>query len=59
MHGQADTLANPEGSENLFKQCISSDKTLKLWIVAFHEIFNETNRIEILDFTNNWLKKRI
>lgn len=59
MHGQADTLANPQGSEDLYKQCISSDKTLKLWKGAFHEIFNETNRKEILDYTSNWLKKRI
>lgn len=59
MHGGSDKLTNIDGSISLFDQCKTKDKTLKIWEGAFHEIFNEINRKEIIDYTATWLKARI
>ncbi|MCP9766400.1 lysophospholipase [Lacihabitans sp. LS3-19] len=59
MHGEGDKLANPEGSKALYSQCTSTDKTLKIWDGAFHEIFNEINKNEIIQYTTHWIKERI
>jgi alpha-beta hydrolase superfamily lysophospholipase len=59
MHGGEDVITNPEGSKSLMTQSPSKDKTLKIWDEAYHEIFNETNKEEVIDFMINWLKKRI
>lgn len=59
MHGGADTITNPEGSKLLFKSCKSEDKTIKLWEGAYHEIFNETNKDEVINYMTDWLKARI
>lgn len=59
MHGGEDKITNPEGSKLLYTQANSTDKTLKIWDGALHEIFNETNQDEVIAYTVAWLKKRI
>ncbi|MDP5140608.1 MAG: lysophospholipase, partial [Spirosomaceae bacterium] len=59
MHGEADKITNPEGSKSLYEQSKSSDKTLKIWDGAFHEIFNEVNQDEIIRYAVDWLRIRI
>lgn len=59
MHGETDKITNPAGSKQLFEECSSSDKTLKLWEGAFHEIYNETNQADVIKATTAWLKARI
>jgi alpha-beta hydrolase superfamily lysophospholipase len=59
MHGGADKITNPEGSKSLYEQSKSTDKILKIWEGAFHEIFNETNQDEVIDYSTAWLKHRI
>ncbi len=59
MHGEVDKVANIEGTKEFFAQCTSQDKTLKIWDGAFHEIFNETNKIEVIETMTNWIKDRI
>ena len=59
MHGGADQITNLVGSQALYDQSPSIDKTLKVWDGAFHEIFNETNQIEVIDYMTTWLKSRI
>lgn len=59
MHGGADQITNPVGSTALYDQSISKDKTLKIWDGAYHEIFNEINKTEVIDYMNTWIKKRI
>ncbi len=59
MHGGADKVANIEGTKEFFAQCTSQDKTLKIWEGVFHEIFNETNKIEVIETMTNWIKARI
>lgn len=58
MHGSADSLAGPKGSEKFIANCGSADKELKIYDGAFHELYNETNYREVLDYLEAWLKKR-
>jgi len=59
MHGGVDTITNNEGSKALYTNSTSKDKILKIWEGAYHEIFNETNKAEVIEFMINWLKQRI
>jgi alpha-beta hydrolase superfamily lysophospholipase len=59
MHGGDDKIVNPEGSKELYATCKSKDKTLKIWDGAYHEIFNEINKKEVLEFMNAWITARI
>lgn len=59
MHGEGDTITNPAGSQALYNQAKSADKTLKLWPEAYHEIFNEINRAEIISTTVRWITDRL
>jgi acylglycerol lipase len=59
MHGTADRATTPDLSERLYEQARSEDKTLKLWDECWHEIFNETNKDEIIQYTIDWLDKQV
>lgn len=59
MHGSNDKIANVDGSIALHEKSISNDKTLKIWDGAYHEIFNETNRNDVIQYTSDWIKNRI
>jgi len=55
MQSGADTLVAPEGAKEFFDRVGSPDKTLKLWPGFFHEMFNEPEQAQVLDFTSGWL----
>ncbi len=59
MHGAADKITNPKGSQMLYNEATSKNKTLKYWDGALHEIFNETNKNEVIEYTKNWLEKQL
>jgi alpha-beta hydrolase superfamily lysophospholipase len=59
LHGSADSMTAPEGSVFLERHVSSSDRTLKLYPGLFHEIFNEPERISVLDDVRNWCASRI
>jgi lysophospholipase len=58
MHGTADALSNPIGSENLYRRAASTDKTLKLYEGFYHEILNEPERDQVLEDIAGWLDAR-
>jgi len=58
MHGSADKLTNPNGSKRFFDNCGSQDKTLKIYDLAFHELYNEVNHLDVLSYLEGWLKER-
>ncbi len=59
MHGTADRLSDPEGSQLLYERIGSRDKTLKLYEGFYHEIFNEPERMQVLADMETWLATRI
>jgi alpha-beta hydrolase superfamily lysophospholipase len=58
MHGAADRLTSPRGSELAYQRARSADKTLRLWPDDRHEIFNELDADEVIAFTCDWLDTR-
>ena len=59
MHGTADRLCEPDGSQMLYEQVSSEDKTLKLYQDFYHEIFNEPGREQVLADIETWLATRV
>lgn len=56
MHGLEDRLTSPKGTEAFGKN--ASDKcTIKLWPGLYHELHNEPEKEEVLQFELNWLKQ--
>ena len=58
LHGGADALVSPEGSEQLYERAGSQDKTLKLYEGLYHEILNEPEKKIVLDDIVAWLDER-
>jgi alpha-beta hydrolase superfamily lysophospholipase len=58
MHGADDRLTSPRGSELLYQQARSAEKTLKLWPDDRHEIFNELDAEAVIGFMCDWLDGR-
>ncbi|MFC3881815.1 alpha/beta hydrolase [Algoriphagus namhaensis] len=59
IHGSADGLTNPKGSEILVDKAISSDKTLKTFPGGYHELINDTDRDEVKEVILNWIVERV
>lgn len=59
MHGTADRLSDPEGSQILYERVSSRDKTLKLYEGFYHEVFNEPGHKQVLADMETWLATRI
>ncbi len=59
MHGDADKLTSPQGSEEFHATAGSADKTLKMYPGLFHEIFNEPERDAVLADLGNWLEAHL
>jgi alpha-beta hydrolase superfamily lysophospholipase len=59
MHGAADRLSDPKGSEMLYQKASSADKTLKVYEGYYHEIFNEPGREHVFGDMETWLTARV
>lgn len=57
MHGTADALTAPEGSQQLYDNISSQQKHIILYEGLFHEIFNEPEREKVMTDMNEWLDK--
>ena len=55
MHGTADRLSDPKGSEILYNKVKSKDKTLKMYDGFYHEIFNEPGHERVFADVEAWL----
>jgi len=55
LHGDADSLAAPVGSQFLYDHVSSDDKQLRLYPGLFHEIFNEPEQLSILEEMADWI----
>lgn len=59
LHGDADRLTSPVGSQQLLDAVSSRDKTLKLYPGLFHEIFNEPEQGAVLADMGAWLEDHL
>jgi alpha-beta hydrolase superfamily lysophospholipase len=59
IQGSADRLVDPKGSQMLYGQSSSSDKTLKVYDGFYHEVFNEPGRAQVLGDVQAWLEKQL
>ena len=59
MHGTADKLTDPKGSQALYENASSADKTIKLWDGLFHEIHNEPEKEEVIAEALAWMDARV
>ncbi|WP_075352034.1 alpha/beta hydrolase [Algoriphagus marinus] len=59
IHGSADGLTNPKGSEMLAEKARSKDKTIKIFPGGYHELINDSDREEVMDLIVDWIKDRI
>lgn len=59
MHGDADVLTSPGGSQALYDAAGSDDKTLRLYPGLYHEIFNEPERDQVLGDMSAWLEAHL
>ncbi|ETA08638.1 MULTISPECIES: alpha/beta hydrolase [Gordonia] len=57
MHGGADALTDPKGSELVERLAGSEDKTLVIYDDLFHEIFNEPEQDVVLGEVVSWLER--
>ncbi|MBW6498569.1 MAG: lysophospholipase [Bacteroidales bacterium] len=54
MHGKADTIALPSSSIE-FAANLDGNCKLVLWEDAYHELHNETNKVEVLKTMTDWI----
>jgi alpha-beta hydrolase superfamily lysophospholipase len=55
VQGGDDRVTSRESVEAFFKRLQAPAKTLKIYPGLFHELHNETTRIEVLEFLLNWM----
>lgn len=59
MHGEADVMTAPAGSRGFSAGVGSADVTLRLYPGLYHEIFNEPERLQVLEDLDQWLQQRL
>lgn len=59
IHGDADRLTNPKGSELFFEKAKSSDKTFRIFHGGYHELINDSDREKVIQLIADWVGKRI
>ena len=59
IHGDADRLTNPKGSELLAQKAKSTDKTFHIFPGGYHELINDSDREEVMEVIVDWVEKRI
>ncbi|MFV0277341.1 MAG: lysophospholipase [Parahaliea sp.] len=58
MHGEGDVMTAPSGSRAFHEGISSTDKTLRIYPELYHEIFNEPERLQVLEELAQWLEAR-
>lgn len=55
LHGEADTVCPPSGSQLIHDQAAGTDKTLMLYPGLFHEVHNEPEQVTVIRDILAWL----
>lgn len=59
IHGGEDMLCAPEGSQFIYDQVSSVDKTLIIYPSYFHEIHNEPGHATVIQDINTWIEAHL
>lgn len=59
LHGTADVVTKPEGSQYFFDHAGSADKTLKLYKDHVHDLLNDIGREQVMGDITAWLERRL
>ena len=59
LHGTADKVTNPKGSQLFFDTAGSSDKTLKLYDGHVHDLLNDIGKEQVMDDIQGWIDARV
>ncbi|MEA2308574.1 MAG: acylglycerol lipase [Thermoleophilaceae bacterium] len=59
MHGTADRITPPQGSEMIMERAGSEDKSIIRYDGLFHELLNEPERQRVLDDIVAWIEARL
>lgn len=59
MHGTADKVTRPEGSQLFYDNAGSADKTLKLYDGHAHDLLNDLDKETVMSDINAWIDARI
>jgi acylglycerol lipase len=59
MHGTADRVTPPEGSEMVIERAGSADKSIIRYEGLYHELLNEPERQRVLDDIVGWMEARL
>jgi alpha-beta hydrolase superfamily lysophospholipase len=59
LHGTADKATKPGGSQAFYDAAGSTDKTLKLYEGAFHDLLNDTDKETVMADITRWVDERL
>ncbi|ESQ34965.1 hypothetical protein EUTSA_v10007718mg [Eutrema salsugineum] len=59
LHGTADTVTDPKGTQKLYNEASSSDKSIKLFDGLLHDLLFEPERGIIAGVILDWLNRRV
>lgn len=59
LHGEADRLTMPEGSQKLYDQASANDKEIKIYPGLYHELIHEPEREEVIGDISSWVLNRV
>ncbi|MBV9881857.1 MAG: lysophospholipase [Sphingomonadaceae bacterium] len=59
LHGTADHVTRPDGSEQFYREAGSRDKSLKLYDGYYHDLLNDVGAERVMDDILAWLDERV
>jgi acylglycerol lipase len=59
LHGTADKVTNPKGSQLFYDTAGSSDKTLKLYEGHVHDLLNDEGKEQVMADITGWIEARL
>ena len=59
LHGTADKVTRPDGSQLFYDKAGSSDKTLKLYEGHYHDLLNDVGREDVMADILGWVEARL
>jgi alpha-beta hydrolase superfamily lysophospholipase len=59
LHGTADKVTRPEGSQLFFDTAGSADKTLKLYEDYAHDLLNDLDREKVMADIQSWIDSHL